>query len=233
MVCLHCRFREIVAKLKSMAQGLRPLIKRRPSQITTQASATSSQPSSQAPSYPNSAQLPSIKECAALAEQHALRVPNNTPAAGAAIDAGASAPKTQASADVVAVDASASTPKTQASTEQGTTHAGASTFESEASTSQVADASATPPQAVATANPVAPDTAAAGESDAGQQNAGKTAGQAAASSQASTEQQGTQEGTEKPSGDKSQKDTYVSPFEQAQEPAAASTQGLSPFANIS
>ena len=231
MVCLHCRFREIVAKLKSMAQGLRPLIKRRPSQITTQASATSSQPSSQAPSYPNSAQLPSIKECTALAEQHALRVPKSTPAAGAAIDAGASTPKTQASADVVAVDASASTPKTQASTEQGTTHADASTFESEASTGQVAGA--TPPQAIATANHVAPDTAAAGESDAGQQNAGKTAGQAAASSQASTEQQGTQEGTEKPSGDKSQKDTYVSPFEQAQEPAAASTQGLSPFANIS
>ena len=233
---LHCRFRDIVAKLKSMAQVLRPPPKRRPSQITTQASAASSQPSSRNPSYPNSVQLPNIKECAALAEQAAapaLTVPkanDSTPAVGAATDAGASTPKTQASADIAAVDAGASPPKTQASTEQGSAGVGAST---EASEDQVTDAGASTPKADATAKRVTPDTAAAGASDAGQQYAEKTSGLAAASSQTSTEQQATQEGAGKPCGDKPQKDEYVSPFEQAQEPAAASTQRLSPFANIS
>ena len=66
-----CRFREIVSKLKSMAQALRPPPKRRPSQgqIGTQASAASSLPSSRAPSsQPNAPQLPNINECAALAD---------------------------------------------------------------------------------------------------------------------------------------------------------------------
>lgn len=238
MACLHCRFREIVAKLKSMAQVLRPLPKRRSSQITTQASATSSQPSSQTPSFPNGVQLPNIKECAALAEQptgaalSVLKADDSTPAAGAATDADASTPKTEASADPIAVVAGASTRKTQASTEQGNADAGASTLKPEASTGPTADAGASLPKAASTES-VTPDIAAAGAGDNNQQSAEKTSGLAAASSQTSTVQQATQQGVGKPSGDKPEKDEYVSPFEQAQEPAAASMQGLSPFANTS
>ena len=219
-----------------MAQVLRPLPKRRPSQIMSQASAASSQPSSQAPSYPNSVQLPNITECAALAVQPAvpaLSVPkadDSTPAAGAATDIGASTPKTEASADLIAVGAGAITPKPQASTERGTADPAVSTPKLEASTGQDGGADASAPKADASADLVTSDT---GASDTGQQNAKKTSGPAAASSQTSTEQPATQEGAGKPSGDKPQKGEYVSPFEQAQEAAAASTQGLSPFANIS
>ena len=226
MACLHCRFREIVATLKSMAQVLRPLPKRRPSQITTQASAASSQPSSRAPSHPNSVQLPNIMECAALADQptgaalSVLKPDDSTPAAGAASLAGASTPKTEASADLFAVVAGASTPKMQASTEQGTADAGASTLKPEASAGQTVDAGASLPKADASTDRVTPDTAAAGASDNSQQSADKTSGLAAASQQKGTEQQATHEGAGKSSGDKPQKDEYVSPFEQAQEPFA-------------
>ncbi|KAL0025127.1 hypothetical protein WJX77_001678 [Trebouxia sp. C0004] len=56
-------FREIVSTLKSMAQGLRPPPKRRPSQISTQTSAISSLSSCKAPSsQPNGPQLPNISE---------------------------------------------------------------------------------------------------------------------------------------------------------------------------
>lgn len=219
-----------------MAQVLRPLPKRRPSQITnqitSQASAASSQPSSRAPSYPNSVQLPNIKECAALAEQPAVpalivpKADDSTPAAGAATDVCASTPKTQERADLVA-DAGATTLKTQASTEQGAADPAASTLKPAASTGQDASAGASAAKVDASADRVTPDTAAVGASDIGQQNAEK------ASSHTSTEQPATQEGAGKPSRGKPQKDEYVSPFEQAQEPAAASTQGLSPFANIS
>ncbi len=83
-----CRFREIVAKLKSMAQALRPPPKRRPSQIATQASAASSVASSHAPSSQlNSNQLPNILECAVLAEKKTPPIPSVIdPAAEASAD---------------------------------------------------------------------------------------------------------------------------------------------------
>lgn len=244
MGCIFCRFREIVAKLKSMAQVLRPLPKRRASQIVTQTSAASSQPSSQAPnSHPNSVQLPNIKECAALAEQPVVPTPSvpkaedsTSAAAGAAVNLGASTPKTEAGADRIAGDAGASTPETQTNVKQGAVDAKPSTLKSEASTDQVAvDAGASTPKVGARAVQATPDSAAAGDAgqatDAGQDNVEKPSGPVAASLLSSAEEQAKQEGAEKPSGDKPQKDEYVSPFEQAQEPAPK--QGLSPFANMS
>ena len=232
-----------------MAQVLRPLPKRRASQIVTQTSAASSQPSSRAPSsHPNSVQLPNIKECAALAEQPVVPTPSipteedSAPAASAAAAAaaaanpGASTPKTEAGADHTAVDAAASTPETQADVKQGAVDASANTLKSEASTHQVAvDAGASTSKVGASADQATPDNAAAGDagqaSDAVQDNVENPSQLAAASLLSSAEEQARQEGAGKPPGDKPQKDEYVSPFEQAQEPSPK--QGLSPFANMS
>ena len=219
-----------------MAQVLRPVPKRRPSQIQTQASAASSQPSSRGPSsQPNSVQLPNIKECAALAQAPPAPAPSipktedSTPAT-AATAAPASIPKTEASADQVS-DTGVSTPKTEASTDQVAIDAGASPPKAEASTGQVsADAGASSPKAAASTDHVAPDITVDGASEVSQGSAEKASGLAAAPSQASTEEQVRQGDAGKPSGDKPPKDEYVSPFEQAQE---APQQGRSPFANMS
>ena len=102
-VLTHCRFREIVGKLKGMAQVLRPPPKRRPSQISSQASAGSSIPSLQAPgSVPNNNQLPNIAECAILAERKPP--PSVTPFVSPAV----SVPCAEASADPAAIGAAAS-----------------------------------------------------------------------------------------------------------------------------
>ena len=170
-----------------MAQVLRPLPKRRPSQIVTQASAGSSQPSVDlaASSQPNSIALPNIKECVALAAK------NPPPSV--------KIPKAEGST----ADAAASTPKTEASDEQGTVDA----------------------------------AAAAASEPATRQESHKTSGSTVAVSEAtSSEERAGQDSAVKQFASKPQKNSteeYVSPFEQAQEPAAAPTQGQSPFANMS
>ncbi|KAL3149146.1 hypothetical protein ABBQ32_001981 [Trebouxia sp. C0010 RCD-2024] len=218
-------FRDIVAKLKGMAQVLRPPPKRRPSQIVTQASAASSQPSSQltaASSQPGSLQLPNIKKCAALAEQPTVTGPSipkaqdSTPAAAAAGVA----------------TAAAGTPKAEAGTDQDTVGPSASMQKPEASADKVAaDADTTTSQAEASADQVVIDTTAAGASETSQDKAANASAFAAAALQTSAEELPEQEGAEKPPVDKPGSEEYVSPFEQAQE--GAHKQGLSPFANIS
>ena len=194
---VSCSFREIVNKLKGMAQALRPLPKRRPSQIATQASAGSSQPSSAGPlSQPNNGQLPNIKECTALAVKAPI------PSANAAKPAG-SIPASAASTAATAVstpDGAACTPKTEPFL------------------------------------PQAPADAAAGETSSSQQEAHKVLNQDSEPAARTCEQQAKPEAAVKQPVDKSRKsgpDDYVSPFEQAQESAAAPAQVPSPFANSS
>lgn len=175
-----------MSKLKSMAQHLRPLPKRRPSQITTQASAGSSQPSVDvaASSQPNSIALPNIKECAALAAHKpapAVKVPK---AEGSTPDVAACTPKTEGSDEQVTVDAAA----------------------------------------------------AAASEPATQLESQKTSDSTVATSQATSSEERAGQDAVKQSADKPKRNSteeYMSPFEQAQEPAAAPTQGQSPFANMS
>lgn len=219
-----------------MAQVLRPPPKRRPSQIVTQASAASSQPSSQAPSsHPISVQPPNVKKCAALAEQPPGPGPS-IPKEEASVPAAATASTAKAEASLAhnTADAGASTPKAQASTEQVKVGPSASMQNPEVSADQVAaDAGASTPKAEASANQITTDTTAAGASEVSQDKTENASGLAAAALQTNTEELAKQEGAAKPPVDKPGNEDYVSPFEQAQEGAAATKQGLSPFANIS
>ena len=160
-----------------MAQVLRPPPKRRPSQIVTQASAGSSQPSS----HPGSMQLPNIKECVALAHDSPERVPKVVIQPGIA-----STPKTEASADQAAAGL----------IETAVQHQSEKILSDTNAPSHPSDSNA-----------------------ASQPSSGDKAIQEAAAQQPESK-------------DKSGTEEYVSPFEQAQEPAAA-PEGQSPFANVS
>ena len=182
-----CRFREIVGKLKSMAQALRPPPKRRPSQgqIGTQASATSSQPSSRAPSsQPNTPQLPNINECAALAD-----APPPLPSV--------SVPHAEASEESCVLGAAAAAAVAQTAKEGA---AAASSPEAQRA-SEAPAATSAPQESDRTSVQVGN---ASMETDVAEQRPRPTSGE------------------------------YVSPFEQAQAPVAASVaQAASPFANVS
>ncbi|DBA77349.1 TPA: hypothetical protein ACH3X2_000866 [Trebouxia sp. C0005] len=181
-------FREIVSKLKSMAQVLRPPPKRRPSQISTQTSAISSLPSSQAPSSQvNGPQLPNISECAALAEK-ASPIPS------------VSIPHAEASEDSSVIGAAAAAAMAE---------------------NEDTGLSASKPWAQEATRPAATTSAEHGTAKMAAQTSNNCAEQGNAKAQVEKSQ-------------KSMPEDYVSPFEQAQEPAAVSAaQQDSPFANVS
>ena len=171
-----------------MAQVLRPPPKRRPSQISTQASAIASLPDSRAPSsQPNGPQLPNISECAALAEK-ATPIPS------------VSIPHAEASEDSSVIGAAAA----------------AAIAESEDM-----GLNASKPGAQEATKPVATTSAEQGTAKVAAQTSNSCAEQGNATAQ-----------VEKPQ--RAMPEEYVSPFEQAQEPAAVSAaQKDSPFANVS